>query len=78
MNVDETDLPGLGNTYWIKATKNGTLLNKPRELNLAYDAAFAKGSNFDGYTFIQPIRNGINPNEVDDDDRLRGRPLAGP
>lgn len=56
---------GPGDTYWIKAWKNGVPLLKPGEITLAYDAAFSKGSNFDGYTFIQPIRNGINPQDPD-------------
>ncbi len=64
------DLPGVGDTYWIRAWKNGVMLNKPREINIAYDAAFAKGSTLDGVTFIQPIRNGINPRDTDDNDRL--------
>jgi hypothetical protein len=59
-----TDPKGPGDTYWIRTYKNGILLNKPSEINLAYDAAFSKGANFDGYTFIQPIRNGINPDET--------------
>jgi Domain of unknown function (DUF4249) len=71
------DLPGIGDTYWIRTTKNGVLLNKPGEINLAYDAAFAKGSDFDGFTFIQPIRNGINPSDTDADDRLISPYLPG-
>lgn len=63
------DPVGRGDTYWIKSYKNGNLLNKPQEINLAYDAAFSKGSNFDGFTFIQPIRDGINPNDRDANDR---------
>ena len=62
------DPDGPGDTYWIRATKNGVLLNKPSEINIAYDGAFSKGSNFDGFVFIQPIRNGINPDNTDDDD----------
>ena len=62
-----TDHEGKGDTYWIRTTKNDTLLNKPSEINVAYDAAFSKGSNFDGFTFIQPIRQGINPDESDKD-----------
>lgn len=64
-----TDLVGPGNTYWIKAWKNGVLLNKPSELNLAYDAGFSAGGNFDGITFITPIRQGVNPFEVDENDK---------
>ncbi len=59
------DPPGPGDTYWIRTYKNGMLLNKPDDINLAYDAAFTKGANFDGFTFIQPIRNRINPNDKD-------------
>ena len=72
-----TDLKGDGDTYWIRAFKNGMLLNKPREINLAYDAAFVKGSNFDGFTFIQPIRNGINPGDLDAEDNLISPYLPG-
>jgi len=55
------DPVGSGDTYWIRATKNDTLLNKPSEINLAYDAGFSSGGNFDGITFIPPIRSDINP-----------------
>jgi hypothetical protein len=60
-----TDPVGPGDTYWIRTTKNGVLLNKPSEINLAWDASFSRGSGFDGLTFIQPIRNGINPDDTD-------------
>ncbi|HCM75870.1 MAG TPA: DUF4249 domain-containing protein [Cytophagales bacterium] len=63
-----TDFKGPNDTYRIKAWKNGVLLNKPTELNLAYDAGFSAGGNFDGVTFITPIRQGINPFEQDDND----------
>ncbi|MFN3840933.1 MAG: DUF4249 domain-containing protein [Cyclobacteriaceae bacterium] len=59
-----------GDTYWIKAFKNGTLLNKPSEISLAYDAGFSRGGNFSGITFIAPIRRSINPFDVDADNRL--------
>lgn len=67
-----SDLPGVGNTYWIRTYKNGKYLNKASEINLAYDAGTSKGSGFDGVTFLPPIRAGINPNEVDENDE----PLA--
>ena len=54
------DLPGLGDTYWIKAYKNGEFLNKPNELNIAYDAGFDAGGEVDGVVFIPPIRDLIN------------------
>jgi len=34
------DMAGEGDAYWIKSFKNGQFLNKPQELNLAWDAAF--------------------------------------
>jgi hypothetical protein len=63
-----TDPIGSGDTYWIKAYKNDTLLLKPGEINIAYDAGFSAGGNLDGVTFISPIRRGINPFDVDEDD----------
>lgn len=65
-----TDLPGPNDTYRIKTWKNGVLLNKPSELNLAYDAGFSAGGNFDGVTFITPIRQAINPFEEDKNKEL--------
>ena len=55
------DLPGLGNTYWIKTYKNGMFLNDPFEINIAYDAAFDAGGMLDNFVFITPIRELINP-----------------
>ncbi len=64
------DFEGKGDTYWIKSWKNGELLNKPSELNIAYDAAFSEDGNADGLIFILPIRESINPFEFDDNDML--------
>ena len=64
------DLVGPGDTYWIRTYKNGTLLNKPSEINIAYDAGFSAGSLVDGITFIQPIRDGVNPFDTDDNDEF--------
>jgi hypothetical protein len=61
-----TDLIGAGDTYWIKAYKNGQFLNKANELNLAFDAGFSEGSNIDGTTFIGFIRELINPYDSDE------------
>jgi len=55
------DQVGLGDTYWIKTYKNGVFLNKPQEINIAYDAGPAAGSEVDGLIFITPIREAINP-----------------
>ena len=61
------DFSGSGDTYWIKSYKNGEFLNKPSEINIAFDAAFSAGGNFDGLAFILPIREGINPFDEDED-----------
>lgn len=60
-----TDPVGSGDTYWIRAYKNGVLLNKPSEITVAFDAGFSAGGDFDGATFIPPIRNAINPVDQD-------------
>ncbi|MEJ7646081.1 MAG: DUF4249 domain-containing protein [Chryseolinea sp.] len=65
-----TDLPEVGDAYWIKTYKNGQLLNKPSDINLAYDAAFARGSEFSGVAFISPIRSSINPFDEDESDEV--------
>ncbi|MFC2124906.1 DUF4249 domain-containing protein [Bacteroidota bacterium] len=64
------DFVGPGDTYWIKAYKNNKLLNKPNEINIAFDAGFTAGGQVDGIPFIQPIREGINPFDTDEDDAL--------
>ncbi len=61
-----TDLVGVGDAYWIKAFKNGVLLNKPAEINLAFDAGFSLGGQTDGVVFITPIRRGINSQDKDE------------
>ena len=63
-----TDLPGINDTYWIKAWKNGRFLGKPEEINIAYDAAFSVDLDNDGVQFIQPIRDLISPQEFSRDD----------
>ncbi len=55
------DFIGLGDTYWIKTWKNDQYLNRPAEINIAYDAGFDGGSMVDGFIFITPIREAINP-----------------
>jgi len=63
-----TEPEGTGDTYWIRSYKNGEMLSKPSEINIAYDAGFSPGGSFDGITFIPPIRQ-VNPNDVDEDDQ---------
>ncbi len=66
------DLLGLGNAYWIKTWKNGQFLNKPQELNIAFDAGFDPGAELDNLIFIPPIRELVNrlpdPDTEDNDD----------
>lgn len=62
------DPVGSGDTYWIKTYKNGELLNKPSEINIAFDAGFSAGGNLDGIVFIPPIRDAINPFDQDEND----------
>jgi hypothetical protein len=62
-----TDLPEEGNAYWIRAYRNGALLNRPDEISLAYDAGFSRGGNFNATVFAQPIRSSINPIDGDGD-----------
>lgn len=67
------DLVGLGDAYWIKTYKNGQFLNKPQEINIAFDAAFAPGAEADALIFIPPIREGVNrfPDpDTDDNDEV--------
>jgi hypothetical protein len=68
------DPQGAGDTYWIKAYKNGVLLGKPSEIILAYDAGFSAGGDFDGATFIPPIRHAINPVEKDPNNDRKNLP----
>ncbi len=65
------DLVGLGNTYWIRTYKNDSFLGKPSNINIAYDASFSPGANYDGIEFIVPIRrlnlnDGENPYRLND------------
>ena len=62
-----TDFEGPGDAYWIKTFKNGLFLNKPQEMNFAFDAGFTSGAAIDGTTFIHPIRQTVNrwPDEGD-------------
>lgn len=65
------DPKGPGDTYWVKAWRNEYFLNKPREINISYDAGGSAGAVVDGITFIQPIRDGINPINQGDDNTFK-------
>jgi hypothetical protein len=54
------DQPGRGDTYWIRSYRNDTLLNRPNEITVVFDATFDAGANIDGVYFISPIRTSIN------------------
>lgn len=71
------DPTGFGDTYWIRAWKNGILLNKPSEIVLAYDAGLSRGGRLDGVPFIAPIRRGINPFDQDAQGRFLSPYLPG-
>ncbi len=62
------DFVGSGDTYWIRTFKNGQLLNRAFDVNIAFDAGFSEGGNIDGLTFITPIREGVNPFYEDPED----------
>jgi hypothetical protein len=65
-----SDLPGVGDVYWIRTWVNGIYLSKAAEINLAYDASFTPNAVTDGIPFILPIRRSINPiNDDEDEDR---------
>ena len=68
--VYAVDPVGPGDAYWIKAWKNGQYLNKPSEINISYDAGGSPGATVDGIPFIQPIRDGINPFDQDENDNF--------
>ena len=65
-----TDLPEVGNAYWVRTYKNGVLLNEPGDISVAYDAGFSRGGSFNGTVFAQPIRSGINPFRQDENDDI--------
>ncbi|MCU0467232.1 MAG: DUF4249 domain-containing protein [Arcicella sp.] len=55
-----TDIPKRADFYWIRTTRNDTLMNEPRYLNFAWDAAF-EGWNADGVQFFEGVRKAITP-----------------
>lgn len=62
-----TDLPGFGNTYWIKPYKNGVFFNQPEYFSTSYDGAFSESDN-DNILFIPPVRTSINLFEDEDEE----------
>ena len=60
------DFEGVGDTYWIKAFKNGEWLNDPELLTVTYDAGESRGAENDGGFFEFDLRNNINPVEEEE------------
>ena len=72
-----TDPKGVGDAYWIRTYKNGVLLNRPSEINVAYDASFSAGGETDGVNFITPIRRGINSRDTDENGKALSPIVSG-
>ncbi len=65
------DPQGEGDTYWIRAYKNDTLLSLGTQINIAYDAGFSPGSKSDALMFIRPIRQSINDGLYQQGDKVK-------
>ncbi len=72
-----TDPTGPNDSYWMRTYKNGVLLSKPSEINIAYDAGASSGGLTDGVTFIQPIRQAINSNDKDANEKRMNPIVSG-
>lgn len=59
MNVYAYDREGRGDFYWLRAFKNGNLLNRPSAISTAVESAFSE-DGVDGAQFIFPIREFLN------------------
>lgn len=55
------DLPGLGDAYWVRGTRNGELNKNSTRLTVAYDGSTGRGAKTDNIPFILPIRGSISP-----------------
>lgn len=52
---------GLGDAYWVRATRNGAISNSPSSIVVAYDGSPGRGVETDNIPFILPIRASITP-----------------
>lgn len=55
------DNPGLGDAYWVKATRNGVVKSSPTNITVAFDGSTGRGAKTDNIPFILPIRASITP-----------------
>lgn len=58
------DLPGATDYYRIRYFRNGVLQNRARDIITLKDASFSGSANTDGFMFIQPFRQSINPDSL--------------
>ena len=56
-----TDLVGGADYYRVQYYRNGQLQNRPQDLIVSYDGSFNASGDTDGFVFIRPIRQSINP-----------------
>jgi hypothetical protein len=58
------DLPGATDYYRIRYYRNGVLQNRARDITTLKDASFSGSANTDGFVFIRPFRQSINPDSL--------------
>lgn len=58
------DFAGATDYYRVRYFRNGTLQNKPRDIITLKDASFSGSANTDGFVFIRPFRQSINPDSL--------------
>ena len=64
-----TDLPGIGDTYWIRSKVNGKY---NENISIAFDGATGRGAATDNVPFIAPVRFSITPQNADEpEERLK-------
>ena len=58
------DLPGATDYYQVKYLRNGVLQNRVRDIITLKDASFSGSADTDGFVFIRPFRQSINPDSL--------------
>jgi hypothetical protein len=59
-----TDLPGLGDRYWIRFRRNGKLNTQAQIISISYDGSLGASTVSDGGVFILPLRQAINESGI--------------